>query len=71
MAEEGKKEKSSGKKRGLWQIYEYDYKSGKIVLKGKKCPRCDKLMARHQAPPRWSCGGCGYTEYIRKQLNEG
>jgi len=65
MSDKGKKEK--GKSKGLWQAYNYDYKSGKVSLKNKKCPRCDKIMAQHQNPQRWSCGGCGYTEYIRQK----
>ncbi len=54
-------------KRGAWSLYEYDYNTGKIKLKNKKCPRCGKVMARHENPPRWNCGGCGYTEYIREK----
>jgi small subunit ribosomal protein S27Ae len=48
-------------------LYEYDYDKGEIRLKNRKCPRCGKIMAHHQNPPRWTCGGCGYTEYIREK----
>ncbi len=67
MSAESGKEKGKGKRKGLGHIYDYDYKSGKVTMKSKKCPRCSKIMAQHQTPPRWSCGGCGYTEYMRKQ----
>lgn len=47
------------------KLYEYDYKTGKIRLKNKRCPRCGSIMARHEKPiPRWHCGKCGYTEFI-------
>jgi len=62
LSEEKKKKKSAA-----WKKYEIDYKTGKIDLKNKKCSRCSKIMGHHQSPPRWSCGGCGYTEYIRKK----
>lgn len=48
------------------KLYEYDYKTGTIRLKNKKCPRCGSIMAHHKKPvPRWHCGKCGYTEFIR------
>lgn len=53
------------KSRGAWLRYEHDYKTGRITLKNRRCPRCSKVMARHQSPARWSCGGCGFSEYIR------
>ncbi|MHC1564639.1 MAG: 30S ribosomal protein S27ae [Candidatus Hecatellaceae archaeon] len=56
-----------GKEKGVWQLYEYDYKTGDIKLKNRKCPRCGKTMAHHSNPPRWTCGGCSYTEYIREK----
>jgi len=61
-------EKTEEKKKetGVWQLYEADYKTGKLTLKNKKCPRCGVLMARHMKPAaRWACGACGYTEYIK------
>lgn len=46
------------------KLYEYDYASGKILLKNKKCPRCGSVMAFHKAPtPRWHCGKCNYVEF--------
>lgn len=51
----------------LWKLYETDYKTGTIKFKGRRCPRCRAFMAYHQSPtPRWACGGCGYTEYERR-----
>ncbi len=48
-------------------VYEYDYKTGTIKLKNKKCPRCGSIMAHHKYPvERWHCGKCGYTEFVTK-----
>ncbi len=48
-------------------VYEYDYKTGTIRLKNKKCPRCGNIMAHHLKPvERWHCGYCGYTEFVTK-----
>ncbi|MFQ5762896.1 MAG: 30S ribosomal protein S27ae [Candidatus Bathyarchaeia archaeon] len=62
-------EKETGKKkaRSRSRIYEFDYQTGSAKLKNRKCSRCGKIMALHPNVNRWSCGGCGYTEYIRKQ----
>lgn len=47
------------------KLYEYDYSTGTIKLKNKKCPRCGSIMAYHKKPvPRWHCGACGYTEFL-------
>ncbi len=47
------------------KLYEYDYETGKIRLKNKKCPRCGRIMAFHKKPrPRWHCGYCHYTEFV-------
>ena len=48
-------------------VYEYDYKTGTIRLKNKRCPRCGSIMAHHKYPvERWHCGKCGYTEFVTK-----
>lgn len=54
-------------KKGAWSLYEYNYETRAIKLKNRKCPRCGKIMARHSDPPRWTCGACSYTEYIREK----
>lgn len=69
VAEE-KPVKTAKKENRIGQLYEYDYGKGTIKLKSKKCPRCGKIMAHHENAPRWACGGCGYTEYIRKAEKE-
>jgi len=47
-------------------LYEVDYNQGTIKPKNKKCSRCGRMMAKHMKPsPRWACGYCGYTEFIR------
>lgn len=50
------------------RLYEFDYETGKIKLRNKKCPRCGSIMAHHMVPvERWHCGKCGYTEFVRKR----
>ena len=47
------------------KLYEYDYRTGRIRLKNKVCPKCGRVMAFHRKPkPRWQCGYCGYVEYV-------
>lgn len=48
----------------IHKLFEFDYSTGKIKRLNKKCPRCGVFMARHKDNPRWSCGKCGYTEFI-------
>jgi len=49
------------------KLYEYDYSKGIIRLKNRRCPRCGSIMAFHNSPvPRWHCGKCSYTEFIRE-----
>ena len=51
------------KKIQQYQMYEVDYKSGKLTRKAPFCPRCQGVfLAQHK--DRKSCGNCGYTEYI-------
>ncbi|AFK50977.1 30S ribosomal protein S27AE [Thermogladius calderae 1633] len=48
------------------KLYEFDLEKGFIKPKNKKCPKCGSFMAYHKQPvPRWHCGKCGYTEYVR------
>lgn len=54
------------KSRKVSTMYEVDYKANVAKLMNKKCPRCGKAMAEHMNVHRWSCGGCGYTEYVRR-----
>ena len=50
------------------KLYEYDYNTGTIRLKNKKCPRCNSIMAHHMKPiERWACGKCGYTEFVTEK----
>ncbi len=49
------------------KLYEYDYSKGVIRLKNRRCPRCGSIMAFHKSSvPRWHCGKCSYTEFIRE-----
>ncbi|HEV51295.1 MAG TPA: 30S ribosomal protein S27ae [Thermoprotei archaeon] len=48
------------------KLYDYSYETGTITLKNRKCPRCGSVMAKHTVGgARWSCGKCGYTEYVK------
>lgn len=63
MSKAGKSKGGSGKIK-QHQLYEVDYKAGKIKRNLTSCPRCQGVfMANHK--DRKSCGSCGYTEYIK------
>jgi small subunit ribosomal protein S27Ae len=45
----------------------YDISGNSLTRKLKKCPRCGVFMAHHtENNPRWTCGKCSYTEYLKK-----
>lgn len=53
--------------RRISQLYELDFARGTAKLRNRRCPRCARIMAFHKATrPRWACGGCNYTEYVRQ-----
>ncbi|MEM2925981.1 MAG: 30S ribosomal protein S27ae [Candidatus Bathyarchaeia archaeon] len=55
------------RERGIWHLYDVDYAKRIVKLKNRKCPRCSKIMGFHKEPrPRWTCGNCKFTEYVRK-----
>lgn len=63
--DEKPKPKEKGGRRGAWNLYKID--GGTAKLANKKCPRCGKVMAFHKEPQaRWACGGCQYTEYVKR-----
>lgn len=67
MSEKAKPKEGKPKegKRGAWNLYKIE--GGTIKLTNKKCPRCAKVMAFHKEPQaRWYCGGCQYTEYVKR-----
>ena len=62
----GKVEKKKKKEKKISSLYEVDYSKNKATLKNKKCSRCGNIMALHRVPvPRWSCGSCGFTDYVK------
>ena len=62
----GKIEKKKKIEKKISSLYEVDYSKNRVTLKNKKCPRCGNIMALHKAlSPRWTCGSCSYTEYIK------
>ncbi len=68
-AAEAKKEKQKEKKKArISSLYTYDYSKGKVELKNKKCPRCGNIMAYHKiSVPRWTCGSCSFTDYVKEK----
>lgn len=51
--------------RYVHRLYEYDYKTGRITPKNRRCPQCNSFMAFHKEPkPRWHCGKCGRVDYV-------
>jgi len=61
MAKKQKKQKKVLKIHTLYQI-----SGNKIERKNKFCPKCKVFMGKHK--DRWSCGSCGYTEFINKEV---
>lgn len=48
--------------------YEFDYSTGTVKLRNRKCPRCGSVLAHHLTPvERWHCGKCGYTDFVQKK----
>ncbi len=48
------------------KYYEVAADKASIKLRNRKCPRCGKVMAFHKdAKPRWHCGSCNFTEFVR------
>ena len=44
-----------------WEKYEI--KDGKLVRKGRFCPKCGPGIFLAEHKDRWYCGRCGYTEF--------
>ena len=63
MAEKEPKAKKKSIRRG----HLYEVSEGKVRRKNKFCPKCGNgvFLAKHL--DRWSCGKCGYTEFIKKE----
>ena len=60
------KPKGCSAKMKQYQLYEVDYKAGKIKRNFTSCPRSQGVyMANHK--DRKSCGSCGYTEYAKTE----
>ena len=59
------KSKSKHRKVQLWKKYEV--RDGKIIRKGRLCPKCRSFLA--EAGNRLFCGKCWYVE-IPKEAKE-
>ena len=60
----GKKKRKPKRSTKVWE--KYVVSSGKLERKDiRYCPKCGAgvLMAKHK--DRWTCGKCGYTEFIK------
>ncbi len=67
----GKIERKKKKEKKIGSLYEVDYTKNKAILKNRKCSRCGNIMALHQMPvPRWSCGSCGFTDYVKSDKKD-
>jgi len=63
MSQKSEKTVKKAKKEKKIHAY-YEIRGDKLTRKLKKCPRCGSFMALHKGQrPRWTCGGCSYTEY--------
>jgi ubiquitin-small subunit ribosomal protein S27Ae len=59
---------SKSKSKGQVSIYKfYSVQGDKVTRKKRDCPRCGKgvFMAEHK--DRYTCGKCGFTEFIHKE----
>lgn len=62
-AGKGKVEKKSDQNQ-KWKHYEI--KNNSLIRSTKFCPKCGQgvFMAKHK--DRYSCGKCGYTEFLKR-----
>ena len=56
-----KKERKNKKPSNKWK--KYTVENGKIVRKGRTCPKCGPGVFLAEHKDRWHCGKCGYTEF--------
>ncbi len=47
----------------------YKVEDGKLVRKGKFCPKCGPGVFLAQHADRLTCGRCGYSEQTTSQLS--
>jgi small subunit ribosomal protein S27Ae len=56
------------KSKGQVSIYKfYNVQGDKVTRTKRDCPRCGKgvFMAEHK--DRYTCGKCGFTEFVHKE----
>ena len=70
MAIKGKKKDNSGKKEvknkkpsEKWKKYKLE---GGKAMPSKVCPKCGPGIFLAQHKDRYTCGKCGYTEFVKK-----
>lgn len=66
MAEsKGKKKAKKTKPSKKWAKYKIE--SGKLVRKGKPCPKCGSGVFLGEHKNRLSCGKCHYMEVVKSE----
>ena len=61
MAKKKKVKRKNKKPSSKWKKYAIE--NGKIVRKGRTCPKCGPGVFLAEHKDRWHCGKCGYTEF--------
>ena len=56
-----KKKRKNKKPSNKWKKYVIE--NGKVVRKGRFCPKCGPGIFLAEHKDRWHCGKCGYTEF--------
>ncbi len=62
MADKKSKEKGSS----IYQFYKIE--NDKVNALKRECPRCGKGVFMAQHKDRFTCGKCGFTEFIHKEI---
>ena len=63
MAEKEGGKKTSKKTKSSKKWTKYSVEGGKLVRKGKPCPKCGSGVFLAEHKNRVSCGKCHYTEF--------
>ncbi len=62
-----KKPKKQKKQKGRWELYDT---SGGLKRKSKFCPKCGQGIFMAQHKDRYTCGKCGYSEFVKAEAKE-
>lgn len=67
---EKKGKKEAKKTKGSSKYQKYEVKDGKVIRKGKPCPKCGSGVFLADHKNRSSCGRCGYMEVKKAEKPE-